>query len=223
MYINSIGTNSTSAIKRTGTVNNVGTDFGSVLKSAMSSNTDLDAIFEAASEKYGVPVNLLKAVAKTESNFSPNATSSCGAMGIMQLMPGTAQSLGVSDAYDPEQNIMGGAKYLSGLLSRFGGNTSLAVAAYNAGPGSVTKYNGIPPYTETQNYVKKVLGYCGENISAGKVASEGVKDTVTPELGENGFASLSTLLQMNFFRMQMQVLEGSEQNPLSDSTSDDLL
>jgi soluble lytic murein transglycosylase-like protein len=95
---------------------------------------DLDSIFEAASKKYNVPVNLLKAVAKAESNFNSHATSSCGAMGIMQLMPATAKSLGVTDAYNPEQNIMGGAKYLSQMLNQFNGNTELAVAAYNAGP-----------------------------------------------------------------------------------------
>lgn len=126
--------------------------------SVNQSDGDLDSIFEAASKKYNIPVSLLKSVAKTESNFNSDATSSCGAMGIMQLMPATAQSLGVSDAYDPQQNIMGGAKYLSQMLDEFDGDQHLAVAAYNAGPNSVRKYGGIPPFEETQNYVNKVLG-----------------------------------------------------------------
>lgn len=151
-----------------------GAGFSDVLKSARDGQAvDLDAIFQAASEKYGVSVSLLKAVAKAESNFNPNAVSRCGAMGIMQLMPGTAASLGVTEPFDPEQNIMGGAKYLSGLLDQFGGDVRLAVAAYNAGPGNVKKYGGVPPFDETQNYVVKVLGYLGTDISAGKALYTG--------------------------------------------------
>lgn len=125
----------------------------------------LDGIFSEASAKYHVPVNLLKAVAKAESGFRADAVSSCGAQGIMQLMPSTAASLGVKNSFDPGQNIMGGAKYLGELLDSFGGDPRLAVAAYNAGSGSVRKYGGVPPYAETQNYVKKVLAYAGEDIS----------------------------------------------------------
>jgi len=126
---------------------------------------ELEAIFVEASETYDISLSLLKAVAKAESDFNPNCTSSAGAMGIMQLMPGTAEELGVTDAYDPRQNIMGGAKYLSENLDIFDGDVSLAVAAYNAGRGAVAKYDGIPPYTETQNYVKKVLAYMNEDIA----------------------------------------------------------
>lgn len=125
---------------------------------------ELESIFEKASKTYNISIDLLKAVAKAESDFNPECTSSSGAMGIMQLMPGTAKELGVTDAYDPEQNIMGGAKYLSENLEIFNGNLSLSVAAYNAGRGAVKKYNGIPPYNETQNYVKKVLGFLKEDI-----------------------------------------------------------
>lgn len=120
---------------------------------------DLYAIFEEAAETFGVSVNLLTAIARAESNFNASAVSSAGAVGIMQLMPETAASLGVTDSYDAKENIMGGAKYIAQLLEKYSGNTSLALAAYNAGSGNVDKYGGIPPFTETQNYVKKVLSY----------------------------------------------------------------
>ncbi|MBE6003628.1 MAG: lytic transglycosylase domain-containing protein [Lachnospiraceae bacterium] len=119
--------------------------------------TSLDAIFKKASEAYGVPERILKTVAKYESDFKTTAVSKAGAMGIMQLMPSTAKSLGVKDPFDPEQNIMGGAKLLASNLKEFGGDLSLALAAYNAGSGAVKKYNGIPPYKETQNYVKNIM------------------------------------------------------------------
>ena len=118
---------------------------------------ELNGYFKQAAETYGVDVNLLKCIAYAESNFRPNATSGSGAMGIMQLMPKTAESLGVRDAYDPLQNIMGGAKYIATQLERFDGNVEYALAAYNAGPNNVKKYGGIPPFEETQNYVKKIM------------------------------------------------------------------
>jgi len=150
--------------------NNKNGDFSGILNSAMSEQTtDLDQIFAKASQKYNVPLGLLKAVAKAESGFNPLALSRCGAQGIMQLMPATARSLGVTNPFDPEQNIMGGAKYLSQMLKRFDGNTQLALAAYNAGPGNVSKYGGIPPFKETQNYVRKALAYSGGDLSAGTV------------------------------------------------------
>ena len=126
---------------------------------SVSSPENLEEYFKEASETDGVDINLLKAIARQESNFNPSATSSAGAMGVMQLMPSTAKGLGVTNAYDAQENIMGGAKLMAQNLKKYNGDVSLALAAYNAGGGNVDKYGGIPPFKETQNYVKKVLGY----------------------------------------------------------------
>lgn len=120
---------------------------------------DFNQIIDSASKKYNINSSIIKSVIKAESNFNPSVVSSSGAMGLMQLMPDTALSLGVDEPFDPMENIEGGVKYLKDMLNKFGGNLELALAAYNAGPGNVTKYGGIPPFQETQNYVSKIMGY----------------------------------------------------------------
>lgn len=124
--------------------------------SRVAPGTPYGEIFQAAAAKYGVDANLLAAVARQESGFNPKAVSGAGAQGIMQLMPATARGLGVSNPFDPAQAIDGAARLLKSLQSEFG-RTDLALAAYNAGPGAVHRYGGIPPYPETQNYVRSIM------------------------------------------------------------------
>lgn len=135
------------------------------------SPSEFDPLIEAAASKHGLDPALLKALIRQESNFDPNAGSPAGAQGLTQLMPGTAASLGVTDVHDPAQAIEGGAKYLKQQLDTFGGDVEKALAAYNAGPGAVKKHGGIPPYAETQNYVRKVMGYAEEYRGATATAA----------------------------------------------------
>ncbi len=130
------------------------------LKYASSVNpAEFEQLIKTCSDKYGVSSSLIKAVIHAESGYNPNAVSSKGASGLMQLMPATAKSLKVADRFNPKDNVEGGVKYLRFLLDTFQGDVSLAVAAYNAGLSRVAKYGGIPPYNETRTYVNRVLSY----------------------------------------------------------------
>lgn len=135
------------------------TSGSSTVGSSRPDPSQFDGMIREASQKWNVDESLIRAVIKQESGYDPKATSWCGAQGMMQLMPETAAGLGVKDAYDPQQNIMGGTRYLRSLLDRFDGNMSKALAGYNAGPGAVEKHGGIPPYEETQHYVANVLEF----------------------------------------------------------------
>jgi soluble lytic murein transglycosylase-like protein len=125
-----------------------------------SNITDLyDHVISEASHTHGVSFSLLKALIKTESDFNPRAVSSAGARGLMQLMPENIKTLKIKNPFDPRENIMGGTQYLKQLIDRFNGKLPLALAAYNAGPGVVEKYQRIPPFKETENFVKQVMKY----------------------------------------------------------------
>ncbi len=146
---------------------NWGSNESSVLPSYSRNKNAFDNIIKQAAAQHSVSEGLIKAVMHTESGFNTNARSPVGAQGLMQLMPATARRFNVSNAYDPHQNIMAGARYLSWLLKRFNGNTSLALAGYNAGEGNVAKYGGIPPFRETQDYVRRVTSRYSNLYSSG--------------------------------------------------------
>jgi soluble lytic murein transglycosylase-like protein len=131
-----------------------------VMSTAVPASGSLTAMAESAAQAAGVPVNLFLALVEAESGFHPDAVSSAGAMGLTQLMPATARALGVTNPFDPAQNLAAGARYLAQLLNQYH-SVPLALAAYNAGPGAVNFYGGIPPYPETQAYVSRVMSLAG--------------------------------------------------------------
>lgn len=194
MRVNAVqGAEGNAVLEKANAVRNT-EEFSSYLQSPAS----LEQIFTEASEKYNVPKNLIKAITKAESEFDPNATSGAGAQGLMQLMPATARELGVTDAYDPYQNVMGGTKYISQLLTKYNGDVKLALAAYNAGSGNVAKYGGIPPFKETQNYVVKVMNYLNGDVQipksystiTGSAALAGVKAASVEEAEDNYYRDI---------------------------------
>jgi soluble lytic murein transglycosylase-like protein len=136
--------------------------------------TGYEGLVDSAAQRNGIEPSLLHGLIEQESGFDPSAQSSAGASGLTQLMPSTAAAMGVADPLDPGESIEGGARYLGGLMRQFGGNVSDALAAYNAGPGAVQQYGGVPPYAETEQYVSKVLGYAQAYASSHPEATAGV-------------------------------------------------
>ena len=153
-----------------------GTDFDKIYND-IAVDDSLENIFAGAAKEFGINENFLKAVAKAESGFDPDAVSGCGAQGIMQLMPYTSESYGVTDPFDAKQNIYAGAQLLSELLDNYNGNATLALAAYNAGSGSVQKYGGVPPYDETVNYINKINDILGGSLTGDSKTVDGASTT----------------------------------------------
>ena len=153
-----------------------GTDFDKIYND-IAVDDSLESIFAGAAKEFGINENFLKAVAKAESGFDLDAVSGCGAQGIMQLMPFTSESYGVTDPFDAKQNIYAGAQLLSELLDNYNGNATLALAAYNAGSGSVQKYGGVPPYDETVNYINKINDILGGSLAGDSKTIDGASTT----------------------------------------------
>jgi soluble lytic murein transglycosylase-like protein len=142
----------------------------------VAASADIDTAIEEAAARHNVDPNLVRAVVKVESNFNPNAVSRKGAMGLMQLMPSTARQLKVTNPFDPEQNVDAGVRHLKQLLESYGGDIKLTLAAYNAGAGAVARSSGVPRYTETQNYVRRITNlYYGGAVQAGSVVHDPVR------------------------------------------------
>lgn len=179
----------------------------------------MDSIFEEAAQTYGVPLTLLKSVAKAESNFNANAVSSVGAQGVMQLMPATAKSLGVDNPFDARSNIMGGAKYIAEKLNQYDGDIDLALAAYNAGSGNVAKYGGVPPFAETRNYIKKIKEYMGSDLTTGQTVQSQPYTEVSEPAGILGASEAMEMTELaaQYLLGKMQLQMQDQMNSLSSS------
>ncbi|MBS1851629.1 MAG: lytic transglycosylase domain-containing protein [Acidobacteria bacterium] len=162
-----------------------------------ASQSDVEAAIERAASRHNVDANLVRAVIKVESNFNPNAVSRKGAMGLMQLMPQTARQLNVTNPFDPEQNVDAGVRHLKTLMQSFGGDVKLTLAAYNAGAGAVARSAGIPRYTETRNYVRRITElYYGGSVPSGwnsgvQVLSSPLRDPVRVSRDARGILYIS--------------------------------
>ncbi len=163
---------------------NWGASEASVLPSYSRNKNAFDQLIRQAAQHHGVSEGLVKAIMHTESGFNIHARSPVGAQGLMQLMPATARRFNVSNAYDPQQNIFGGVKYLSWLLKRFNGDTRLAIAAYNAGEGNVDKYGDVPPFRETRDYVKRVTSRY-QNLYASGIGASANNNAITANNNSN--------------------------------------
>ena len=169
--------------------NNWGSSESAVLPSYSRTKDAYDSIIRSAAQAHGVSEGLIKAVMHTESGFNPSAVSPVGAQGLMQLMPATARRFNVSNAYDPSQNIFAGAKYLAWLMKRFNGNVHLALAGYNAGEGNVDKYGGIPPFRETQDYVRRVMSRYNNLYAGSGSLAQSTQQTAQVIAASSGYSS----------------------------------
>lgn len=178
----------------------------------VKSPDSLESYFQEAADTYGVPIALIKAVAKAESDFNPNCVSGAGAQGVMQLMPATAKGLGVKDAFNARENILGGTKYLAKMLSRYDGSVKLALAGYNAGSGNVAKYGGVPPFKETQNYIKKIFGFLGVDLEKKSEETATVKEESSKAENKPTQATLSSLSKDDINDLADAILKKASSN-----------
>lgn len=193
---------------------NWGQSEASVLPSYNRNKNAFDGFIKQAASQHGIAEGLIKAVMHTESGFNVNARSPVGAQGLMQLMPATAKRFNVSNAFDPQQNINAGAKYLAWLMKRFNGNTSLVLAGYNAGEGNVAKYGGIPPFRETQDYVKRVSSRYS-NLYANGLGSSLASSAASSNNGQiiaqsSNYASSTDSIAVQPVKYQRQMIKTAE-------------